>query len=326
MTATPSAEITLSAIREAAARIRPQAKRTPLITSRGFNQRAGGGIQAFLKAENFQTGGAFKIRGAMNFVRSIPAADLPRGVVAFSSGNHAQAVAIAAKSAGVPATVVMPHDAPKSKMQATRDHGATVITYDRLSEDREAIGRRIAADTGATLVPPYDHPWIIAGQGTCALEILEENPEIDTLVVCVGGGGLISGCATTAKAINPAIKVIGVEPELANDTWLSRKEGRAIQVDTSRTIADGLRTPKPGDITFPIIQRLVDDIVLVSEHEILETMRFLLMRCKILVEPSGAVAAAAVLFGKLPKSAGAVGITLSGGNLDWEMVGQLAAG
>ena len=314
-------EITLESIRAASNRIRPEVKRTPVLTSRTFNEASG--VTAFLKAENLQTGGAFKMRGAMNFVRSIPPADLPNGVVAYSSGNHAQAVAIAAQAAGTSATVIMPDDAPKSKVEATRARGAKIIVYDRMREDREAIGRRVAEETGATLIPPYDHPWTVIGQGTCGLEMMEEIDGLDTLVVCVGGGGLIAGCATAAKALNPDIRVIGAEPELANDTWLSRRAGKRVRVDHSATIADGLRTPMPGEVTFPVVQRLVDDIVLVSEEEILEAMRFLMMRLKTVVEPSGAVAAAAVLHRKLPAGAKRVGAVLSGGNVDWEVLRRL---
>ena len=253
-------------IRNAANRIRGVAKRTPVMTSRSLNERAG--RECFVKCENLQTGGSFKIRGAYNFARSIPEAERPKGVVAFSSGNHAQAVAIAAQALKMTATIIMPQDAPQSKLQATRDKGANVITYDRFTEDREAIGRRIAAETGATLIPPFDHPWIIAGQGTLALELLEEVPDLDALLICCGGGGLISGCAIAAKAVNPKIRVFGAEPELANDTHLSLKKGERVTVDASRTIADGLRTPSPSELTFSIIQQHVEDVLLVSESQL----------------------------------------------------------
>lgn len=307
--------ITLSDIQQAAARIKPIAHRTPVMTSRIFDERTG--VKAFFKCENFQRGGAFKIRGAANFIYSIPKADLPRGVVAFSSGNHAQAVAIAARSVGIQATLVMPTDAPRSKLEATRNYGAEIVTYDRLRENREEIGKRISAETGATLVPPYDHEWTITGQGTVALELLDEVPDLDTLVVCIGGGGLISGCATAAKSLNPALKMIGVEPAEANDTWLSRREGRRVEIPPPRTIADGLRSPQPGAITFPIVQNLVDDIVLVSDDEIREAMNFFLTRMKIVVEASGATAPAAVLFARIPPGARRVGVVVSGGNVDW---------
>jgi threonine dehydratase len=313
--------VTLADIREAAARIAPIAHRTPVLTSRTFNQLTG--VEAFFKCENFQRGGAFKIRGAANFVYSIPKDDLPRGVVAFSSGNHAQAVAIAAKSVGIAATIVMPTDAPRSKLEATRNYGARIVSYDRLRENREEIGRRISEETGATLVPPYDHEWIVAGQGTAALELLEEVPDLDTLVVCIGGGGLISGSATAAKELNPQMRVIGVEPETANDTWLSRRAGRRVEIAPPATIADGLRSPQPGAITFPIVEKLVDDIVLVTDDEIRETMRFFLTRMKLVVEPSGATAATALLTGKIPNSARRVGVIISGGNVDLDTLKTL---
>jgi threonine dehydratase len=313
--------VTLDDIREAAMRIAPIARRTPVLTSRTLNQRTG--VEAFFKCENFQPGGAFKIRGATNFIYSIPKADLPRGVVTFSSGNHAQAVAIAAASVGAPATIVMPEDAPRSKVEATRGYGAHVVSYDRMRESREAIGNRIAAETGATVVPPYDHEWIIAGQGTAALELIEQAPDLHTLVAPIGGGGLISGCAIAAKALRPHIRVFGVEPEAANDTYLSRVEGHRVEIPPPATIADGLRSQSPGAITFPIIQKLVDDIVLVTEDDIRAAMRFFLTRMKIVVEPSGAVAAAAVLSGKARVNGGRAGIIISGGNVDLELLREL---
>ncbi|MBI4876455.1 MAG: pyridoxal-phosphate dependent enzyme [Acidobacteria bacterium] len=313
--------MTLDDVRRAAERIRPIARRTPVLTSRTFNERTG--VEAFFKCENFQRGGAFKIRGAANFIFSIPERDRARGVVAFSSGNHAQAVAIAAASVGIPATIVMPADAPRSKLEATRGYGARVISYDRLREDREAIGRRLAGETGATLVPPFDHPWIIAGQGTAALELMEQVPDLDTLAICIGGGGLISGCATAAKGLLPALRVFGVEPADANDTWLSLRAGRRTEIPPPATIADGLRAPIPGAITFPIVQRLVEDVLLVSEEEIVAAVKFLLTRMKILAEPSGAVPAAAVLAGKLPPGARRAGILISGGNVDYELLAAM---
>jgi len=311
-------EITFDDIRQAAARIKSIAKRTPVMHSRGFDAEAN--IAAFFKCENFQTGGAFKIRGASNFVFSIPKADLPRGVVAFSSGNHAQAVAIAARSVGIPATLVMPADAPRSKLEATRAQGAKIVEYDRFRDDRAAIGARIAAETGATLVPPFDHPWIIAGQGTTALELLEEVPDLDALVAPIGGGGLMAGCSIAAKYLRPGIRVIGVEPEKGNDAFLSLQAGKRIEIAPPDTIADGLRTPVPGTLTFPILQRNVEQVILVSDDEIRAAVKFLLTRLKILVEPSGAVGAAAALFGKLPSGLGRVGIVLSGGNVDFELL------
>ena len=291
------------------------------MTSRGLNERAG--LEIFLKCENLQRTGSFKMRGATNFVRSIPAADLHKGVVAYSSGNHAQAVAAAARDAGTTATIVMPEDAPQAKLKATRDLGATVILYNRFTDDREAIGRRLASENGATLAPPYDHPWIVIGQGTCALELMEQVPDLDAIVACTGGGGLLSGCAVAAKGINQSIRVFGAEPELANDWALSLAKGERVRVDPSRTIADGLRTPMPGEITFPIVQRLVEGILLVTEEEIREMVRYLLTRVKILAEPSGAVAIAAVVAGRLPKDIRRVGVTISGGNVDWDVLKSL---
>lgn len=314
-------EITLETIRQAAQRIAPLAQQTPVWRSRSFDEKAG--IQAFFKCENLQKGGAFKIRGAANFIFSIPETERRRGVVAYSSGNHAQAVAIAARHAGIDATLVMPHDAPRSKVEATQAQGARIVFYDRLREKREEIGQRIAAETGATLVPPFDHPWIIAGQGTCALEFLEQQPDLDALVVCLGGGGLLAGCAIAARALKPDIRVYGVEPELANDYWLSLQRGEPVEIAPPTTIADGLRTTKPGRWNFPIIQRLVDGVLLVSEQEIREATKFILTRMKLVVEPSGAVAAAAVLAGKLPGKFRRVGIVISGGNVDLESLAAL---
>lgn len=314
-------EIGIGDIRAAAARIAPVAHRTPVMTSRTFDRRSG--IQAFFKCENLQRGGAFKIRGATNFIFSIPKPDLPRGVVTYSSGNHAQAVAIAAAEAGTPATIVMPEDAPRSKLAATRGYGAQVVTYDRNKENRETIGRRIAEETGATLAPPYDHPWTIAGQGTVAMEFLEQTANLDALAICIGGGGLMAGCAIAAKALRPEVRIFGVEPEAANDTWQSFRAGHRIEIPMPKTSADGLMSTSPGSLTFPVIQRLAEDVLLVSEEEIRETVKFLLTRMKILVEPSGAVAAAAVLFGKLPGGISRVGIVLSGGNADLEFLRTL---
>ena len=315
--------ITLDTIRAARTRIQAIAHKTPVLTSRTFDRRAG--VRAFFKCENFQPGGAFKIRGAANFINSIPPEDLERGVVAYSSGNHAQAVAIAAGSKGVPATIVMPLDAPRSKVEATRGYGATVISYDRMKEDREEIGRRVAAESGATLVPPYDHPWIVAGQGTVALDLLEEVPDLDALVVCVGGGGLLAGCSIAAKGLNPDIRIFGVEPEDGNDTFLSFRAGERVGIEPPATIADGLRAQKPGAITFPIVRQNVEDILLVSDDEIRQTMAFCLSRMKILVEPSGAVAAAAALFQKLPKGLKRVGLVVTGGNVDMDILQGLPA-
>jgi threonine dehydratase len=317
----PDTEISFDHILSAADRISPIARRTPVLTSASFD--ASSGVTAFFKCENFQKGGAFKIRGASNFILSIPKQDLPKGVVAHSSGNHAQAVAIAAQYVGAPATLVMPDDAPRSKVEGTKARGAKIVTYDRFKGDREEISARIAAETGATMVPPYDHPWTIAGQGTAAKELLEDVPDLDALIVCVGGGGLISGCSIAAKHMRPSIRVFGVEPELANDTYQSFTIGERVKINSPETIADGLRSTTPGSMTFPIIQRNIEQMLLVSEQEIRDTVKFLLMRMKMLVEPSGAVAAAALLFHKLPAGLKRVGVVISGGNMDYEQLAKL---
>jgi threonine dehydratase len=303
-------------VRAAAERIRPLARRTPVLSSPEFD--AAVGKRVFFKCENLQVGGAFKIRGASNLILSLPRAVLEKGVVAYSSGNHAQGTAIAAKHVGVPATIVMPQDAPKSKMEATRAHGAKIVTYDRFTENREAIAATILQETGATLVPPFDHPMIMAGQGTAALELLEETGPLDALITPVGGGGLLSGCATIARSIDPSMRIFGAEPEGANDTFLSMMAGERVTVAHPDTIADGLRSPQPGKLTFPVLQRLVERILLVSDAEIRQAVKFLLLKLKILAEPSGAVPVAALLFGRLPADVASVGVVISGGNVDFE--------
>ncbi|MEP7363198.1 MAG: threonine/serine dehydratase [Acidobacteriota bacterium] len=313
--------ITLRDIHAAAERIRPIAKRTPVLTSESFDARCG--LRAFFKCENFQKGGAFKIRGAANMVFSLSPEQLRDGVVAFSSGNHAQATALAARHVGTRATIVMPLDAPKSKVAATRAYGAEIVTYDRFTEDRIAIGKRIAAETGATLVPPFDHELIMAGAGTATLELLDEVPDLDAVVVCIGGGGLISGSAIAATETKPGIRVIGVEPEDANDTYLSLQQGKRVEIAPPKTIADGLRPTMPGELTFPVIRDRVEQIVLVTDDEIRETVSYLLSRMKMLAEPSGAVPAAALMFGKLPEGLKRVGAIVSGGNVDLDVLATL---
>jgi len=313
--------IAADSVREAAKRIRPLALRTPVMTSPALDGRAG--FRVFLKCENLQRGGAFKIRGASNLILSLSPDELKNGIVAFSSGNHAIAAATAAGHVGARATIVMPEDSPRAKMEQVRSLGARIIHYNRIRDDREAIAAGILKETGGTLVPPYDHPLIMAGQGTVALELLADAPALDALVVCVGGGGLIAGSCIIAKSVTPAIRIFGVEPELANDTALSVAAGRRITIPPPESIADGLRSPAPGVLTFPVIQRNVERILLVSEDEIRATMRFLLDRVKILVEPSGAVSLAAVLFGKLPPGIGSAGVILSGGNVDLEFLKTL---
>jgi len=317
----PALPVSLDDIRAAAERIRSAVHRTPVMTSRWFDADAG--LRAYFKCENLQRGGAFKIRGASNFVFSIPKEDLKRGVVAFSSGNHAQAVAIAAREAGTKAVIVMPHDAPRSKVESTRANGAEIIFYDRLKDDRETLARRIASERGATVAPPFDHPWIIAGQGTTALELLDQVSDLDALVVPVGGGGLISGCAIAARALRPALRIFGVEPADGNDTYLSLQAGRRVSISPPQTIADGLRAQTPGELTFPVVQSLVEGVLLVSDAEIRQAVRFLLTRLKILVEPSGAAGAAALLAHKLPAGIRRAAVILSGGNVDVEFLASV---
>jgi threonine dehydratase len=312
--------VTLAMVREAAARIRPVAQRTPVLTSKTFDSAAG--VRAFFKCENLQKGGAFKIRGAANLIFSLSDPERAKGLIAYSSGNHAQATAIAARHLGAACTIVMPADAPRSKLEATRGYGANVVTYDRFRENREQLAAGIIEKTGATLIPPFDHPMIIAGQGTAALELLEQEPELDALITPIGGGGLLSGCAVAAKRVSPNIRIFGVEPERANDTYLSFRKGERVEV-TPDTIADGLRSPMPGKLTFPIIRELAEDIMLVTEEEIRGALKFLLTRMKILVEPSGAVPAAAALYRRLPKGVERVGIVLSGGNVDFEQLASI---
>ena len=313
--------VTLEDIRRAAERIRVLAHRTPVFESRWFN--AATRVQTFFKCENLQRGGAFKIRGASNFLLSLTDEERKRGVVTFSSGNHAQAVAIAAAHLNVAATIVMPTDAPKSKVESTQAYAPKIVFFDRIRERREEIAQRIADETGAVVVPSYDHPAIIAGQGTAALELLQDGPDLDAIVVPLGGGGLLSGTLTVAKALRPEIRVFGVEPELANDWYLSLERGEPVEIGPPPTIADGLRTSVPGKITFPIVRSLVDSVLLVSEAEIRSAIRFLLSRLKIVTEPSGAVAAAALLSEKLPSGIRSAGVILSGGNVDLSVLAEI---
>lgn len=293
---------------------------TPVVTSRQFDEQAG--CRAFFKCENFQRAGAFKFRGAYNKIASLTESELRRGILAFSSGNHAQAVALAASLFDCRAVVVMPNDAPKIKVAATRAYGAEVVFYDRDVQSRDDVAEQIRRQRGLTLVPPYDDELIMAGQGTCALELLEEVPNLDCLLMSCSGCGLIAGCAIAAKHLLPQIRVFGVEPETANDTWQSLRNGERVTIPVPATIADGLRVQSPGKLTFPIVQRHVDDILLVSEMEMIETMRFALERMKLLVEPSGIAPAAAVRHRKLDLAGKRVGIILSGGNIDLDRLGD----
>jgi threo-3-hydroxy-L-aspartate ammonia-lyase len=313
----------LEDVERAAQRLAGVAHRTPVLTSRTLDHRTG--ASAHLKAECFQRGGAFKFRGAYNKVSSLDADALRRGVIAYSSGNHAQAVAIAAGLLGTKATIVMPEDAPAAKLDATRGYGADVVLYDRWTENREEIGAGLAEERGLELVKPYDDPLVMAGQGTVALELLEEAPELDLLLVPVSGGGLIAGCATAAKALRPEIRVVGVEPEEGNDTQRSLAAGERVRIEVPRTIADGLQSTEPGEQTFEVLRQRVDDVVTVSDEEIVAAMVFLFDRLKVVVEPSGAVGVAALLGGKLDARRRSVGVVLSGGNVGAARFAELVA-
>jgi threonine dehydratase len=269
--------------------------------------------------------GAFKFRGAYNALSLFSAEQRAKGVLAYSSGNHAQAVALSARLLGMPAAIVMPLDAPPLKITATRGYGAEVILYDRYREDREALGQRLAVERGMTLIPPYDHPHVMAGQGTVAKELIEDVGPLDVLVVCVGGGGLISGCAVAAKHLVPRCAVFGVEPEAGNDVQQSLRRGEIVHIEVPKTIADGAQTQHAGQLTFPVIRALVDDVVTVSDSQLLKTMRFFAERMKLVVEPTGCLAAAAVLEGLLPVRGKRVGVILSGGNIDAQRYAQLLA-
>ncbi|HZS08002.1 MAG TPA: threo-3-hydroxy-L-aspartate ammonia-lyase [Blastocatellia bacterium] len=295
-------------------RLRGVAHRTPVLSSKQFNERAG--CEVYFKAENLQRMGAFKFRGAYNKIASLSDDERRRGVIAHSSGNHAQAVALVAKLFSIPAVIVMPEDAPKAKIAATRGYGAEVVPYDRYRESREAISSRLSEERGLTLVPPFDDYQIMAGQGTAALELLEDVPELDFLLTPCSGCGLLAGSAIVAKHLRPGIRVFGVEPEAANDTWQSLRKGERVEIPVPRTIADGLQVTAPGKLTFPVVQQLVEDILLVSDEEMVATMRFILERMKVLVEPSGAAGAAAVLHHRTDFAGGRVGVILSGGNVD----------
>ena len=309
-------------VRAAAERLRGRIARTPVLSSEAFDDASGSRV--FFKCENLQRAGSFKIRGALNKLLSLSADERRRGVVAFSSGNHAQGVALAARIVGTSAIICMPTDAPRLKLAATRGYGAEVVQYDRQKDDREAIARRIAADTGRVVVPPYDDYAIMAGQGTAALELLDDVPDLDVLLTPVGGGGLMAGCSTVAKALRPAIAVIGVEADTANDTYLSLRKGERVVIPPPPTVADGIRLTTPGALTFPILQKNVTDIALVTDEQILAAVRRLAIDAHIVVEPTGAVAAAAVLAGWPSLVRGAqVGVILSGGNIDPDLLASL---
>jgi threonine dehydratase len=315
--------IEVADVQAAARRLDGVANRTPVVRSRTLDGLVG--AEVHVKAECFQRGGAFKFRGAYNKIASLPEAALRNGVVAYSSGNHAQAVAIAARLLGTTATILMPEDAPPAKVDATRGYGAEIVRYDRWTERREQIGERLAAERGLELVRPYDDPLVMAGQGTTALELLDEAQELDVLVVPVGGGGLIAGCSTAAKALRPSIHVVGVEPAAGDDTRRSLAAGKRVRIDVPRTIADGLQSDEPGELTFEVNRRLVDEVVTVTDAEILDAMAFLFDRMKVVTEPSGAVGVAALIAGRIDVGGGRVGVVVSGGNVGVARFAELLA-
>jgi threo-3-hydroxy-L-aspartate ammonia-lyase len=307
--------VNFSDIQSAAARLQRIALRTPLATSRTLNGLVG--AEVYCKCENLQRAGAFKFRGAYNAVSQLSAGQMKRGVVSFSSGNHAQALALVGKLLHTPTVIVMPDDAPAVKLAATRSYGAEVVLYDRVEQKREVIARQLGEERGLALIPPFEHPHIIAGQGTAALELLTDVPDLDVLIVPIGGGGLISGCCIAAHALKPEMRVFGVEPDTANDTFLSLHRGEIVATPQSHSIMDGLLPTAPGELTFSIMRQHLEDVALVTDEEAGEAVRFLLLRMKLLVEPSGAAPIAALLAGKIPDAKGKkIGVVLSGGNID----------
>lgn len=299
-------------VRAAARRLDGIAHRTPVVTSRTLDRLTG--ARVFAKCENLQRAGAFKFRGAYNAIAALTPQQLRAGVVAFSSGNHAQAVALACRLLGAPAAVVMPADAPAGKLAATRGYGAEVVTYDRHAQDRTAIGQQLAAERSATVIPPFDHPHVMAGQGTAALELLAETGPLDALVVPVGGGGLIAGCGTIARSAHPDLRVVAAEPRAADDTSRSLRAGHRVGIPVPDTLADGLAAPIPGELTFDINRRLIDEIRTVDEDEIRAAALLVFERLKLVIEPSAAVALAALLDGRQPPGE-RIGVLLSGGNI-----------
>ena len=298
----------------AAHRLKGMAHRTPVLRSTSADESTG--AQVFFKCENLQRTGAFKFRGAYNTLAQFTPEQRERGVLAFSAGNHAQAIALSARLLDMPAVIVMPEDAPASKMAATREYGAQLVTYNRYTEDREAISRRLAQERGMTLVPPFDHPHVIAGQGTAAMELLEDVPGLDYLFVCVGGGGLLAGSTLAAQAMAPGCRLVGVEPEAGNDGQQSFKAGHIVQIPTPHTIADGAQTQALGQLTFPIIAQGVEDMVTATDEQLVQALRFFAERMKIVVEPTGALAFAGVRNGSVDVRGKRVGVLISGGNVD----------
>jgi threo-3-hydroxy-L-aspartate ammonia-lyase len=317
--------ISLDDVRAAAGRIDGIAHRTPVLTSRALDEATGATV--FLKAENLQRVGAFKFRGACNTVASLSEDERRRGVATVSSGNHAQALALAARLHGSHATILMPEDAPAGKVAATASHGAEILRFNRYEEDREALLAKLVAERGLVPVHPYDDERIMAGQGTAALELVEDTGPLDLLLVCVGGGGLIAGCSTVAKALLPDVRVVGVEPEVGDDVKRSLEAGERVRIPVKPTIADGQQLPTPGERTFAVIKERVDEVVLASDAEIVVAMRFLFERLKTVAEPSGACALAALLADRVPEARGRrIGVTISGGNVTAERFAQLVAG
>ncbi len=307
-------------IQSAAERLCRIAHRTPIATSRTLNNLVGADV--YCKCENLQRAGAFKFRGAYNAVSQLSDEQRKRGVVTYSSGNHAQAVALVGKLLHTPTVIVMPNDAPAVKLAATKGYGAEVVVYDRVEQKREVIAQQIGKERGLTLIPPFEHPHIIAGQGTAALELLTDVPDLDVLIAPIGGGGLISGCSIAAHALKSDLRIFGVEPDTANDTFLSLQKGAIVSTPQSHSIMDGLLPTAPGELTFSIMRQHLENVTLVTDEEALEAVRFLLLRMKLLVEPSGAAPIAALLTGKLPQLQGKkIGVVLSGGNID---AGKLA--
>jgi threonine dehydratase len=313
-----------AAVVRAAERIAGMAHRTPVMTSRTADARTGASL--FFKCENFQRVGAFKFRGATNALAALDDAQRRRGVVAFSSGNHAQAIALAGRLQGAPVTIVMARDAPAAKVAATRGYGAEVVLYDRYADDREAIGRALAEAGGLALIPPFDHPDVIAGQGTAAKELIEDTGPLDLLLVCLGGGGLLAGSALCAEALSPGCAVYGVEPEAGNDGQRSFRSGEIVSIAVPRTLADGAQTQALGRLTFPIIRRLVTDVVTVSDAALVDAMRFFAERMRMVVEPTGCLAAAAAFTGAVDVRGKRVGVVLSGGNVDLARFAELIGG
>ncbi|GAA2632779.1 pyridoxal-phosphate dependent enzyme [Paractinoplanes durhamensis] len=320
---TDTTVVSLQDIRDAAHRMAGAVHHTPVIRSRTLDALLGSRV--YLKAENLQRIGAFKFRGAYNAIAQLSPAELSRGIAAYSSGNHAQAVALAAAELGSTAVILMPADTPAVKLDAVAGYGAEIVTYDRYTEDRVQIGAALAADRGLTLIPPYEHPHVIAGQGTAALELLDEVGDLDALVVPVGGGGLIAGSGIAAKGLQPGIRLVGVEPEAGDDTRRSLAAGERVSIPVPRTIADGQAAATPGELTFSINRHLIDDIVLVSDDEIRDALRFAADRLKLVLEPSGATGLAALLAGRLTPAPARIGVILSGGNVGAARLGELLA-